>query len=409
MPLARLVIDLSPLRSSGPFRVLFAVRVVSLFAGGFRLVALPIQVYAMTGSSFLVASVGIVNGVASFGGTLVGGLLADRWDRRRLIVAAAVIEVGVLALFAVNAYLPAPSLGPIYLGAAVNGVAGTAGLIAQQAAVPALVGASRVAAAGALFAVTAQFGAMAAPALGGVAISAWGVGPGYAGTAVIAAGCAVAVAFLPPLRPARGTQRTSAPADVVEGLAFVRRDPLVRPLLVLGFAQVLFTTPLALVPEFTDRVLGGGAALAGLLYTAPAIGALPASLTSGWTSHVRGGGPVVLGAVALCGVAVTALGASGGAVAAFAALLLLGCGQAIEEILRYALIQRHTPDALRGRVTAAWTAQATVGGSLGATGLGVAAALAGPAVALVVSGLLCVAATVAVAVTEPGLRARGAG
>jgi ENTS family enterobactin (siderophore) exporter len=91
-------------------------------------------------------------------------------------------------------------------------------------------------------------------------------------------------------------------------------------------------------------------------------------------------------------------------VAAFAALVVLGCCQAVEEILRYALLQARTPDALLGRVNSAWLAQATVGGSLGAAALGVAAAAVGPALALLVGGGLCVAAVGAVAAAAPGLR-----
>ncbi|GAA3720857.1 ENTS family enterobactin (siderophore) exporter [Spinactinospora alkalitolerans] len=410
MQLARLVIDLGPLRAGGAFRILFAARLISLFGGGFRMVALPLQVYAMTQSSFLVASVGIVNGVASFAGTLIGGLLADRLDRRRLVLAGLGTEAAVVALFAVNTYLPPePVLGLIYVGAAVNGVVGTIGLIAQQSVVPALVGRDRLAAAGALFALTAQLGAMAAPALGGALISAWGVGIGYVSTSVIAAVAMAAVWFLPLLRPTGDARLQPVLAAVGEGLRFVAGDAMVRPLLLLGFVQVLFATPMVLVPEFTDRVLGGDAALAGLLYTAPAAGALLASLTSGWTGRVRGGGAIVTGAVALCGVSVAALGASSSAVAAITALMLLGFGQAVEEILRYALLQAHTPDALRGRVNSAWLAQATVGGSLGATVLGLLAALAGPAAALVAGGALCVGGVAAIAAACPGLRRGGAG
>ncbi|MDA8369806.1 MAG: enterobactin transporter EntS [Nocardiopsaceae bacterium] len=404
---ARVVIDLSPLRSGPGFRIVFAVRLVSLFAGGFRMVALPLQVYAMTGSSALVASVSVVNGLASFGGTLLGGLLADRRDRRALILAALAVEAGVVALFAVNTYLPGgPVLWIIYLCAAVNGVFGTMGLIAQQAMVPALVGEQRLAAAAALFALTAQLGAVGAPALSGAVVSSWGIGPGYIATSAIACAATAAVWFLPVSRP-RDLQQAPVFAAVAEGLAFVVRDPVVRPLLMLGFVQVLFAMPLVLIPEFTDRVLNGDATAAGLLYTAPAAGALAASLTSGWTGHVRRSGTIVTVAVVLCGVAVAALGASRGLPAALAALALLGCCQAVEEILRFSLLQSRTPDALRGRVTSAWLAQATVGGSLGATVLGLLAVLAGPAAALLVGGGACAVAAAGIGILDSGLRRTG--
>ncbi|MFC3521810.1 enterobactin transporter EntS [Streptomonospora nanhaiensis] len=408
--LAGLVIDLGPLREGRGFRIVFAVRLISLFGGGFRLVALPLQVYAMTGSSVLVASVAVVNGLAGFGGTLVGGVLADRLDRRRLTVFSLAVETVVVALFAVNTYLPGgPELWVVYLCAAVNGVIGTMGLIAQQTLVPALVGPGRLAAAGALLALTAQFGAVTAPALGGALVSLGGVGAGYLITCGITAVAAAAAWFLPPVATAPGAERVPAPRAMAEGLAFVARHPVVRPLLLLGFVQVLFTMPAVLIPEFTDRVLGADAAVAGLLYTAPAAGALLASLSSGWTGRVRRGGAVVPAAVALGGAFVAAVGLGRTAAVALVALALLGCCQAVEEILRYALIQSHTPDALRGRVNSAWLAQATVGGSLGATLMGALAAALGTAAALAVAGGAGALAAAAIALTAPGLRRAGEG
>ncbi|MDA0567792.1 enterobactin transporter EntS [Streptomonospora sp. S1-112] len=406
--LAGLVIDLGPLREGRGFRIVFAVRLISLFGGGFRLVALPLQVYAMTGSSVLVASVTVVNGLASFGGTLVGGVLADRLDRRRLVVVSLAVETLVVALFAVNTYLPGgPELGVVYVCATVNGVIGTMGLIAQQTLVPALVAPGRLAAAGALLALTAQLGAVTAPALGGALVSLGGVGAGYLVTCGITAAATAAAWFVPPVATDPGAGPASAPRALAEGLAFVARHPVVRPLLLLGFVQVLFTMPAVLIPEFTDRVLQADAAVAGLLYTAPAAGALLASLASGWTGRVRRGGAVVPAAVALGGICTAAAGLGRAAALALAALALLGCCQAVEEILRYALIQSHTPDALRGRVTSAWLAQATVGGSLGATLMGALAAALGTAAALVAAGTAGALAAAAVALTAPGLRRAG--
>ncbi|KIH96853.1 MFS transporter [Streptomonospora alba] len=399
-----LVIDLSPLRSGRGFRIVFAVRLISLFGGGFRLVALPMQVYAMTGSSVLVASVSVVNGLASFAGTALGGLLADKLDRRRLMLVSLAVETLVVGMFAVNTYLPGgPLLAVIYVCATVNGVIGTMGLIAQQSMVPALVGPDRLPAAGALFALTAQSGAAAAPALGGALISLGGVGAGYLATCAIAAVATAAVWFVPPTPLAGAADDVPALRAVADGLAFVARNPVVRPLLLLGFTQVLFTMPTVLIPEFTDRVLGGDAALAGLLYTAPAAGALAASLTSGWTGRIARTGPIVPAAVAMCGVSVVLLGAARSAVLALVALVLLGCFQAVEEILRYSLIQAHTPDMLRGRVNSAWLAQATVGGSLGASLMGGLATALGTAAALVAAGAAGAALVGAIALTAPGL------
>ncbi|GAA3720874.1 ENTS family enterobactin (siderophore) exporter [Spinactinospora alkalitolerans] len=409
MRAADLVIDLTPLRASREFRVLFAARLVSLFGIGFTMVALPLQVYGMTGSSFAVATVSTVSGLSIFCGTLVGGLLADRFDRRVLIVTGRAAGTAAFALFAVNTVIPEqPLLWVIYAGAALNGVLGTFSAVALQAAAPAIVGRDRLAAAGALLALTSELGSVAAPALGGAIIAAWGFGVNYTITAVASAATTVLVMLLPPLKPGGDAAKRPVLQAMAEGLRFATRSPVVGPLLLLGFVQLLFAMPQVLIPEFTDRVLGGGETAAGLLYTAPAVGALIGSLTSGWTGRVRRGGAVLLGAVGLCGLAVAGFGASPHLPLAFAVLVLLGLGQVIEEILRYSLIQAQTPDALRGRVNSVWTAQATVGGSLGAMTLGALAPLLGPGLAIIAGGTATVAAVAAIAALFPGLRRAGA-
>ncbi|MGI5121448.1 enterobactin transporter EntS [Marinactinospora thermotolerans] len=405
---ANLVIDLSPLRASRDFRILFTARLVSLFGIGFTTVALPLQVYGLTGSSLLVASVSTATGVSAMCGTLVGGLLADRCDRRLLIITGRAAGTLAFTLLAVNSLVPdRPSLAVIYACAVLNGLLGTLSAVALQAAAPGLVGRERLAAAGALLALTSELGAVAAPALGGVVIAAWGFGVNYAVTAAASAVTTALVCLLPRLHPGAQAGRGSIASAVAEGVRFAVRHRVVGPLLLLGFVQLLFAAPLVLVPEFTDRVLGGDETLAGLLYTAPAVGALAGSLTSGWTGRVRRAGLFLLVASAVSGLAVLGFGLSAAPLAALAALALLGLGQVVEEILRYALLQSHTPDALRGRVNSVWSAQATVGGSLGAMTLGALAPLVGPGAAIALGGAVTMVAVGAVAALFPALRRAG--
>ncbi len=406
MKLSRLMVDTGPLRQSREFRIVFTARLVSVFGLGFAAVALPLQVYQLTGSSLMVATVHAATAVSVLAGTLIGGLLADRGDRRRLIVigrASAVLGFGALAA---NTLLPeTPWLWVIYAAAVVNGLFGSFSAVALQAAAPGFVAPDRLPAAGALLALNAELGSVLAPALGGVLIAAWGIGANYAVTAALSLVTTALVWRLPRLdAPAATGPRPSAAADLREGARFALRHRVVGPLLLLGLVQMLFATPAVLVPEFTDKVLGGGEALVGLLYTAPALGALIGSLTSGWAGRAHRTGGLLLAAVALCGAAVLALGASPWAPLAFAFLVLLGFGQVVEEILRYALLQSHTPDRLRGRVNAVWTAQATVGDSTGALTLGALAPLVGAAGALMAGGALTVAGASLVALTCAGLR-----
>lgn len=405
MKLSQLMVDISPLRLSREFRIVFVARLISIFGLGFAAVALPMQVYQLTGSSLLVATVHTTSAVSVLAGTLVGGMLADRGDRRRLIVigrASAVIGFGVLAA---NTLLPAePWLWVIYAIAAFNGFFGSFSAVALQAAAPGFVPRDKLPAAGALLALNGELGSVLAPALGGVIIAAFGLGSNYVITAVLSLFTTVLVWRLPRLDAPAASRAQPVLAALREGGTFALRHRVVGPLLLLGLAQMLFAAPQVLINEFTDKVLGGGASMVGLLYTAPAVGALIGSLTSGWAGRARRTGSLLLVAVALCGLAVLGFGASTWAPVAFVFLVFLGFGQVIEEILRYALLQSHTPDHLRGRVNAVWTAQSTVGNSAGALTLGGLAPLIGAAGALMAGGTLTVVSVGVLALAFAGLR-----
>nr|WP_017580517.1 enterobactin transporter EntS [Nocardiopsis valliformis] len=405
MKLSQLMVDISPLRLSREFRIVFVARLISIFGLGFAAVALPMQVYGITGSSLLVATVHTTSAVSVLAGTLVGGMLADRGDRRRLIVigrASAVIGFGVLA---VNTLAPAePWLWVIYAVAAFNGFFGSFSAVALQAAAPGFVPRDKLPAAGALLALNGELGSVLAPALGGIIIATAGMGGNYVITALLSLFTTILVWRLPRLEAPEESRTQPALAALREGGRFAFGHRVVGPLLLLGFAQMLFAAPQVLINEFTDKVLGGGPTMVGLLYTAPAVGALIGSLTSGWAGRARRTGTLLLVAVALCGLAVLGLGTSTWAPVAFMFLVFLGFGQVVEEILRYALLQSHTPDHLRGRVNSVWTAQSTVGDSAGALTLGGLAPLIGAAGAMMAGGALTVVSVGALAVAFAGLR-----
>ncbi|QBI54643.1 enterobactin transporter EntS [Streptomonospora litoralis] len=412
MKLRDAVIDIGPLRISREFRLVFTARLISIFGLGFALVALPLQVYSATQSSVLVAVVSAVNGVSIFGGTLVGGVLADRYSRRALIVsgrAAAALAFSGLALNALWAQSGggSASFAVICVCAALNGFVGTFSTVALQAVVPGLLPRERLPAAGALLALTGQLGSIAAPALSGAIVAVWGFAAVFGITAAVSALATGLVLLLPPLPPAGGdaAEGRGMAGAAVEGMRFAARHRTVGPLLLLGFVQLLFATPYVLIPEFTDTVLHAGETAAGLLYSASACGAVLASLSSGWTRRARRSGALLLTAVACCGLAAAGFGAAPHLALAAAALAALGFAEIVEEILRFALLQSHTPDALRGRVNSVWTAQNTVGGGLGALMLGALAPLIGAGAAVMAGGAVTVALVAVLAAAFPGLRA----
>ncbi|MGA6223020.1 MFS transporter [Streptomyces umbrinus] len=170
-------------------------------------------------------------------------------------------------------------------------------------------------------------------------------------------------------------------------------------LLFIDAAAMVFTMPQALYPVLADQQFGGGPGVVGLLYAAPARGALIGAATIG-----RAGGHALIGAVLLWGLSLTAFGATSYLPLALVLLSLAGLGDLISETLRSALLQHGTPDELRGRVSGLWMVQATVSPALGNAAVGLLAELSGARTAVVMGGLFCVVATLVVAAAFPALR-----
>lgn len=201
MPRGRFAMDLSPLRGGQDFRLLFAGFLGALIGTLMTSVAVAWQVYDLTGSSAQVGLVSLARAVPLVVGVLAGGVLADRYDRRLLMLATRLPLTLVAVALTANALLPDPHLWLIYVATGVTGLLAGLGGPAMLAAIPALVGTERLAAAGALTASSAQLAALLGPAIGGVLVA----GPGLAACfAVDAAGFLVfslALLFVRPLRP----------------------------------------------------------------------------------------------------------------------------------------------------------------------------------------------------------------
>ncbi|TDC86082.1 enterobactin transporter EntS [Actinomadura sp. 7K507] len=401
--------DLSPLRHSRDFRLLYAGFIGVLIGTLVTTVAVAVQVWDLTGSPLQTGLVSLARAVPLVAGTLIGGVLADRMDRRKLLIATRFPLVASAAVLAINAVLPDPHLWAIYLATAMTGLLAGLGGPAMLAAVPALVGTDRLAAAGALTAASVQLAALLGPALGGILVAGPGLAACYALDAAGILAFTVALLFLPPLPPQghadgpkTGAGIRRALASIADGVRFVRGRRLVLGLLLIDAAAMVFTMPQSLYPALADQEFGGGPAVVGLLYAAPALGALVGAATSGWTG--RAGGHALIAAVLLWGASLTGFGLATYLPLALALLALAGLGDLISETLRSALLQHSTPDDLRGRVSSLWLVQATVSPALGNAVIGLFAELTTPRTALVAGGLGCVLATLTIAAAFPALR-----
>lgn len=397
MAFSNLMVDTALLRENPDFRRVLVARAISLMGLGLLAVSVPVQIFALTGSSFHVGLVTALEGGGMFAGLLAGGVLADLHDRRRLILfARSVCGLGFVAL-AANALLPEPSLAAIYVLAVWDGFFGALGVSALMAALPQLVRRENVMQAGALGMITARLASIASPALGGAIIAGPGLTWNYA---LAAAGTLLTVLTLlglPSLRPER--PEVAHPLRMLaEGVRFVARSRALVMLFAFGAFVALLGAIRILFPAFADGIGAGGVAI-GLLYAAVPLGAALGGIFSGWAAHAARPARTMAALCLAAALAVVALGAGGSLAAALAALVVYGYVVAIAGLIQYSLIQAETPDSHLGRVNALWSAQDSLGEIMGALLVGLVAGAMAPGPALVAFGatalgaglLLCLA------------------
>lgn len=398
-----MAVDLTPLRRSVPFRWLWTGDVFVTLGRQIPLVAIPLQVYALTASSLVVGLVSLVQVVPLIVGSLVGGVVVDAFDRRRVLMASQSSLVVIALGLAGNAMLDEPRLWVIFVLAMLQAFASGFDAPARRAALPQVVPLNLLPSALALQQLLSNLGKLLVPAVTGVLIAAFGIDLVfwiYAGSFV--AGL-LATQRLPSMRP-EGGGRKAGWSSLREGLGYVGTQPMIKAIFLLDIGAMVFGLPRALFPAIGTEVLGGDAATVGLLYSAPGAGALLGALTSGWMGRVQRIGRVIMVWVAVYGLAIVGFGTSQWLALSIACLVLSGAADMISATLRSTLLTVITPDPLRGRVASVNKAVVSGGPLLGDTRAGIQATLSSAGVSIVAGGLACVAATALIAWRSPALR-----
>lgn len=407
--LSRFVVDVSPLRERRDYRLVFSGYLISVLGSQMATVAVAYQVYVLTGSSWMVGLLSVVELVPQVLGMLLGGVVADRMDRRRLLLVLQCVSVltsGGLAVVASGATTP---LVAVFLLVAVRALLGGLTAPAYTALSARAVGPRLLPSAAALNAIVIQAGVFIGPAIGGVLIGSAGLPRVYLADMVSFAVFAVLLAMTKPAPP----ERSDAHGDVgllgigrslTRGLKFTKDQPILRGVMLIDLNAMVFGMPRALFPAFGTAVFAAGPESVGLLYAAPAAGALLAALGSGWVGRVHRLGHLTLYSVAAWGAAIAVFGLVTSFPIALVALAVAGAADVVSEMCRSTLVQRSVPDELRGRVSGLWLAQTNAAPRLGDARAGAIASLASPALAALSGGLLCIAGVVVCAWLLPDLR-----
>ncbi len=343
-----LSMDLTPLKESRDFRLLFSAGTVFYLGGMITYVAIPYQLYTLTGSNAAVGLVGLVELFPLIVFGLYGGALADHVDRRKLLIGCGLSQAVLTALLALNAFQDQPRVWPLYVISFFLAAAQSMQRPSKEALLPRTVEHDQLVAANALDSFGMQAGVLVGPAIGGLMLAHVGADWCYLVDVVALLVASVLFAAMASY-PHRDETTPPSLAGIGEGLryAFSRRDLLGTYL--VDIAAMLLAIPVVLFPALAEDIFRRPELL-GLLYSAETVGALLATATSGWTSRIRHHGRAIVIAAACYGLFIGLAGLAPTIWLAMAGFALAGAADMISAVFRSTVWSQTIPEAMRGRL-----------------------------------------------------------
>lgn len=429
----RRFVDITPLRVSPAFARLWFGGAISGIGAQLTVVAVGLQVYDITESTFAVSLVGGIGLLPMIVAGLWGGMLADAFDRKIVLLGSALVgwtsTIGLALIAWYDTGLADPPVWPLYLLATLGSVAATVQMTTRASVTPRLIPGELVPAASALNGIAFGIQLTVGPALAGVLVATVGFGWTYLVDIVLFSTMFLGIVTLPRLAAADGVARPGW-TSLTQGIAFLRTAPNIRMSFLVDIVAMTFGRPHVLFPALGALVLGGGPVTVGILTAAMAVGTFLASLFSGPVGSVHRHGLAVARAITVyggfvllfglavlgmqLGLAVGWVGAVGSeiteanpvalGVAAFA-LLGMGASDEISAIFRGTMLLMATPDGMRGRLQGIFTVVVAGGPRVGDLYIGVLAT----AVALwfppVLGGVLIIGLIALLVRVQSGFRA----
>ena len=391
------------------FRLAMIAKAMSVTGGQMQTVAIGWHVYEITGKALDLGLVGLAQFVPAAALSLVAGHVADRVDKRRILLAFHLGMVAAsLALFTI-ARSGTPSILPIYGVAIALGTLRTFSGPANQSLLPHLVPVEVFPNAVAWSSSIWQVAAIVGPALGGALQGTFGGDPARAAALVYAiAGALSFGAFLGILalevRTGRSDHAAPSLTTVLAGVRFVFREKIVLGSISLDLFAVLFGGAVALMPVYAKDILHAGPIGLGLLRSAPAAGAATMAVILAYRPIRRRLGTILYASVAVFGLATIAFGLSKSLALSLFALLVVGASDMVSVVIRQLLVQLATPPSMRGRVSAVNLVFVGASNELGEFESGLTAALLGVVPAVVAGGVGTLAVVAVFAFLFPTLR-----
>jgi MFS family permease len=412
----RLLTDITPLREHPAFRRLWLGTMLSRTGTAMTTFAVTLQVYDLTRSPAAVGGVGLATFVPLLVIAVPGGTVADRVDTRRMVLAVTVGQAAASALLFALASSGRASLWALYMLVAAGSALSALSAPASQAFIPRLVPNSQLAAAMAVNRIVFQVVMIAGPSLAGF-VTAWtGLRGCYLADVASFAGALWAVGRMPAMLPETraagaggpvGRERGKARSGIaltLEGLAFIRRTPVLCGAFLADVNATFFGLPVSLFPAINAERFGGNPQTLGLLMTAIGAGGLISAVFAGPLRHATRHGLVMLACVAVWGGAFAVFAVAPSLWLTLLALALAGLADTFTVVVRGIIVQEATPSEFRGRVNAADFLVGAGGSQLGSLEAGLVGSWATPGISALSGGLLTIVGALAIGAALPGFR-----
>ena len=407
--MTRLFVDLTPLRASKPYRRLWSAMGISNIGQQMTAVAVGLQVYELTDSSFMVGLVGLFQLIPLVGFGLYGGTLSDAFDRRLVGLISALGLWACSMGFLAQSYLGLQSVAVLYGLIAVQSGFFAVGNPARQAIIPRLVGRDLLPAANALGMLTWSVGFTIGPLLGGILVATSGTVTLPYLVDVVGFGVVVWAMWrlpkLPPIVIPGDAIPRAGWAAVKEGFVFLKGKRNLQMTFYEDIIAMVFGMPRALFPAIAAQWYGGSvrdvATVLGLLAAAPALGALLSGVFSGPLGRVRWQGRAIVISIIVWGAAIAAFGGVRWLPLALLFLAIAGAADNVSAVFRATILQAATPDEYRGRLQGVFTVVVAGGPRLGDVEAGTVAVMFGETVSVISGGVACVLLAVGLARAVP--------
>ncbi len=391
-------LDVTPLRASRDYRLLFTGQLVSSFGTAISFVVLPWQLYQLTHSTVQVGLLGLVEFFPMLLLSLAGGALADSLDRRKLIIGAECALSLCCATLVINALLAHPRPWVLFVCSAWSAGGNALHRPALESLTPRLVAPEHLPAVSALSSVRSMMYVIC-PSIAGIIAARFGSAVAFSidlTSYIVAIYTLTRIASIP--IPAQSS-RPSLNA-ILEGFNYARHRPVLLGTYLIDINAMFFAMPFALFPALAEYF---GKASVGLFYSAISLGPLIVTLTSGWTTKVRRHGLAIFIAVLVWGCAIFLFGHAASLGIALACLVVAGAADGVSGIFRGTIWNQTIPDRLRGRMAGIEMVSYMSGPYLGSAQVGFSARAFGLRTGIAYGGAACVAGALLLAAALPDL------